>query len=127
MLKESDEQKLLVQWLKVNKITFFAPINENIHSGIIRNALSGALAARIIGSIENKLKSLGKRKGVSDLVVLLPGAKAVFIEMKRLKGGVVSEDQSIWFDEITRLGFDAHICNGFDDAVAVINKLRVCA
>ncbi len=123
MLLEAEEHKLFVKWLRLKKITHFAPINENVHSGIIRNAMHSTLASRVIASIENKLKALGKRKGVSDLVVLLPGARAVFIEMKRVKGGVVSEDQSLWKSEITALGFEAHICKGFDEAVAVIEGL----
>lgn len=124
---EADEQKNLVQWLRLRKITHFAPGNENQHSGIIRQWVKPAsLAARIISMIENKLKAMGKRKGVSDLVVLLPGAKAVFIEMKRQKGGVISEEQEIWRNEIVALGFDAHICRGFDEAVDVINKIKGC-
>jgi hypothetical protein len=128
MLKEAEEQKALVQWLKLKKITHFAPVNENIHSGIIRQSMSNKMfAGKIIAMIENKLRALGKRKGVSDLVVLLPGAKVVFIEMKRATGGVVSEDQEEWRNEVMALGFDAHICFGFDDAVKVINESMGCA
>lgn len=124
---EEDEQKTLVQWLRLRRITHFAPGNENQHSGVIRQWVKPAsLAAKIITMIENKLRAMGKRKGVSDLVVLLPGAKAVFIEMKRKKGGVVSEEQESWRKEVIALGFEAHICRGFDEAVAVITKLQGC-
>ncbi|MDP1774236.1 MAG: VRR-NUC domain-containing protein [Methylobacter sp.] len=121
--KEADEQKALVRWLKLMKITHFAPGNENLHSGIIRQWVKPAsLAAKIIAMIENKLKAMGKRKGVNDLVVLLPGAKAIFIEMKRKKGGVVSQEQAEWRKEIKALGFEAHICHGFDEAMLIIKE-----
>ncbi len=124
-ITEADEQKNLVAWLKLLKITHFAPVNENIHSGIIRQSVKPAgAAARLIGMIENKLKAMGKRKGVSDLVVLLPGARAVFIELKRKTGGVVSPEQEQWRQEVSALGFEAHICHGFDDAVTLINEIR---
>lgn len=121
MNKESDEQKVLVQWLRVRKITHFAPINENIHSGIIRQFIRPTgLAAKIISMIENKLKAMGKRKGVSDLVILLPKGKTVFIEMKRKNGGKESEDQSTFRDEVIALGHDAYVCHGFEEARDVV-------
>jgi hypothetical protein len=127
-MAEADEQKSLVQWLRLKKITHFAVGNENNHSGIIRQSIKNqGLAARIIAMIENKAKAMGKRKGVSDLVVLLPGAKAVFIELKRRDGGKVSVDQDIWRQEVTELGFEAHICHGFDEAMAVIERIRNAA
>jgi hypothetical protein len=119
---EADEQKALVQWLRLKKITHFAVSNENQHSGVIRQFVRPAgLAAKIIAMIESKLQSMGKRPGVSDLVVLLPGAKAVFVEMKRRDGGSgESFEQAAWREEITKLGFDAYVCCGFIEAVAVI-------
>jgi hypothetical protein len=122
MTKEADEQKALVKWLRARKITHFAPINESLHSGIIRQSVKpSGVASRIIGMIENKLKSMGKRKGVSDLVILLPNAKAIFIELKRKDGGKTSAEQIVWRDEVIALGFPAFICHGFDEAVSVIN------
>jgi ribosomal protein L30/L7E len=125
---EADEQKAIVQWLRLKKITHFAVSNENQHSGIIRQSVkSVATANKIIAMIENKLRAMGKRPGVSDLVVLLPGAKAVFVEMKRRDGGSgESFEQAAWREEITALGFDAYVCKGFIEAVAVIEAAEGC-
>jgi VRR-NUC domain len=121
---ESDQQKTLVQWLRLKKITHFAVPNENMYSGVIRNLLPKVTSGRVIGMMENKLQSMGKRKGVSDLVILLPGARAVFIEMKKDRGSKTSDEQKAWQSEVQGLGFEAHICKGVDAAMAVIESLQ---
>ncbi len=47
--------------------------------------------------------------GVPDRVVLLPGARVVFVETKRPKGGVLSSRQKWWHRELHRLGFKFYI------------------
>ena len=43
--------------------------------------------------------------GVPDRIVLLPGGRVVFVEMKRPKGGRLSKLQKWWASELTDLGF----------------------
>lgn len=43
--------------------------------------------------------------GVPDRIVLLPGGKVIFVELKRPKGGVVSKRQIWWAHKLTMLGF----------------------
>lgn len=43
--------------------------------------------------------------GVPDRIVLLPGGRIVFVELKRPKGGKLSELQKWWACQLTRLGF----------------------
>lgn len=43
--------------------------------------------------------------GVPDRIILLPGARIIFVETKRPKGGVYSALQDKWRDWITELGF----------------------
>lgn len=43
--------------------------------------------------------------GVPDRIVLLPGARIYFVEMKRPKGGHLSAMQKKWHEWLTRLGF----------------------
>lgn len=43
--------------------------------------------------------------GVPDRIVLLPGAKVIFVETKRPKGGRVSRLQEKWGEILTGLGF----------------------
>lgn len=44
--------------------------------------------------------------GVPDRIVLLPGGKVIFVELKRPKGGVISARQKWWADKLRVLGFD---------------------
>ena len=43
--------------------------------------------------------------GVPDRIVLLPGARVVFVETKRPKGGVLSSRQKWWGKKLADLGF----------------------
>lgn len=43
--------------------------------------------------------------GVPDRLVLLPGARVIFVETKRPKGGKLSKMQEWWRDRLTALGF----------------------
>ena len=44
--------------------------------------------------------------GVPDRIVLLPGGRIYFIELKRPKDGRLSERQKWWRERILGLGFD---------------------
>ena len=44
--------------------------------------------------------------GVPDRIGLLPGGRIVFVELKRPKGGVVSDLQKWWAKELRGLGFE---------------------
>lgn len=48
-------------------------------------------------------------KGIPDRLVLLPGGRVIFVELKRPKGGVVARLQSWWRDRLRDLGFGAHV------------------
>jgi hypothetical protein len=43
--------------------------------------------------------------GVPDRIILLPGARIIFVETKRPKGGVLSAMQKTWRRWLTELGF----------------------
>ena len=47
--------------------------------------------------------------GVPDRIVLLPGGRILFVEMKRPKGSRVGALQEYWRDVLTRLGFEHRI------------------
>lgn len=68
--------------------------------------------------IERKLRILVESKGgrclkwvcpgwsgVPDRIILLPGGRVIFCELKRPKGGKVSRLQEKWREWLTRLGF----------------------
>lgn len=55
--------------------------------------------------------------GVPDRIVLMPGGRIWFVELKRPKGGKVSAMQAWWNKELQQLGFQAiYILNEADIA-----------
>ena len=43
--------------------------------------------------------------GVPDRIILLPGGRVLFAEVKRPKGGEIGERQNWWAKQLKRLGF----------------------
>lgn len=58
-----------------------------------------------------KLKFLGMA-GAPDRLVLLPGGRFYFVELKREKGGKLEASQEVLFPLIEKLGFKVHILRG---------------
>lgn len=108
---EKDEQKRLCKWLKENKIGHFA-------TGL---GVKLGLDVKYVAS----LKSQGHYSGIPDLVVLLGNGKICFIELKRQKGGVVSEEQKKWIDYLNNNGYPAKVCKGCDEAIKFIESERL--
>ncbi len=108
---EEQEQQWLVQWLNAKGLLFYAIPNSQDLSGVNRVHARNSMA---------KLKRMGLKPGIPDIVVLLPKF-AVYIELKRQKGGVVSDPQKKWLDTLNLLKYcRAHVCRGFGEAVDII-------
>ena len=123
-LKESDHQKAVCQYLDLRRILYFAPVNENIWSGIIRFFVKPkAMADKIIYSIINKMKVLGYKKGVLDLFIMEPrkGFHGLIIEMKSTTGKPTPE-QIKWIKELTKNNYYVAVCHSANEAIKVINK-----
>jgi hypothetical protein len=73
-------------------------------------------------SVAMQMKAEGVTAGVPDLFV--PSLKA-FIEMKRSKGGQVSETQQDWLSYLKSVGYQTKVCNGKDEAIAFIEEIVV--
>ena len=72
------------------------------------------------------LKAAGMKSGVPDFLIFdyvpnFPEARGVAIEMKRKKGGVVSENQKKWLETLTRKGWLCRVCNGAKDALSFLS------
>jgi len=140
--KEDIEQINVVEYLKIKKIPHFAPINENNHSGIIRQSLISfmgkikglRIANGIISKLENKSRSMGKSKGFPDLII--PRANkyyhGLYIEMKRSRKTLpsgkksishtkISDDQLEWDDKLRDEGYCVVVAYGFKEAVDAID------
>ena len=112
---EEQEQKALVQWLKLKKIFHFAPMNENKQS---------FTNPKVAMMIENKAKSMGKVKGVSDLIIMLPN-KILFIELKRQEKSKtkVSDSQNAFLSKIGQFCYaKGYVCYGANEAIEIIEK-----
>ena len=105
---EKDEQKRLCKWLKENKIGHWA------------NGLGVKLDYDV--KYMASLRSQGHYKGIADMTILLPKGKAMFLELKRVKGGVVSEEQKKWIKYLQSLDYPAKVCYGADEAIEWIKE-----
>lgn len=111
--EEHKEQCAVLEWWKYKSKLF--GISEQllfaIPNGGARNAITGAI-----------LKAEGVRPGVPDLFLAHPNRyySGLFIEMKKAKGGKVSDAQSEMRTLLMWAGYDVQICEGADKARAVI-------
>ena len=66
----------------------------------------------------HNLRMQGVKPGVPDICLPVPrnGYAALYIEMKRKSGGVLSDNQRVWLKALNRAGNRAVVCNGFDEA-----------
>lgn len=71
-------------------------------------------------AIKNKNKAQGVRPGVPDYVIVTRD-KVLWIELKRTKGGTVSEAQKTWIAALDSKQSRAMVCKGFDEAQRFIN------
>lgn len=69
-----------------------------------------------------RMKAAGVKAGVPDmfLPVARGGSHGLYIELKRIKGGRVSEEQLAWMEELTREGYTCAVCHGWEEARKVI-------
>lgn len=70
-----------------------------------------------------RLKAQGLKVGVSDLFlpVARQGYHGMYIEMKRRKGGVVSDDQKEFHDDMIKEGYRCVVANGCEEAIRYIS------
>lgn len=105
---EKEEQQAFCKWLKSQNIGHWA------------NGLGVKLDFDI--KYLQSLRSQGHYKGIADMTVLLPKGKAIFIELKRRKGGVVTPEQKKWIEYLQELGYPARVCRGADEAIEFVKE-----
>ena len=110
---EHTEQVTLMQWwalachgFGLHENTLFA-----IPNGGERNVI-----------VASKLKAEGVRAGVPDLFLAWANRQygGLFIEMKKPKGGRVSDVQKQYIELLTESGYKAVVCMGWIEAKAAI-------
>jgi hypothetical protein len=104
MLTEHEEQVAYVTWARFMGLdTLFA-----IPNGGARHIVAAT-----------KLKAEGVLSGVPDLFLprRVGGRAGLFIEMKRSKGGSLSESQKAMIERLTDAGYTCAVCKGADEAI----------
>jgi hypothetical protein len=107
-LSEHEEQVRFVRWLRDNKVTVFSVPNGFISGG----------DAKYI----NYMKAEGMTVGAPDLVVLVGGGVTVFVEIKKEKGGVLSDAQKKFRDFLLGNGYCYCLARGANEAIEFIKE-----
>lgn len=71
-----------------------------------------------------RFKAMGVRPGVPDVFLDVPRGDfhGLRIEMKRRRGGELSEAQADWIDYYNQIGYRAVVCYGWDEARRAIEE-----
>lgn len=105
---ESEEQQLLISWVR-RSLGKYPELNMLYHV-TNEGKRSPATGAR--------LKAEGLQPGVPDLCLAVARGEhhGLYIEMKRTKGGRVSPEQARWIEKLSREGYVAVVCRGWEQA-----------
>jgi hypothetical protein len=106
MKKESSEQITFIQ-----RVKFLTPGNKYLVMAIPNGGKRGPRVAA-------QMKAEGVLKGAPDVFVAIAkhGYYGLFIEMKRLKGGKVSDDQIKVHAALRSQGYKVVVCKGAEEA-----------
>jgi len=76
------------------------------------------------GNYANKLKRMGLKSGVSDLVFILPGGKVGCIELKRERGGSQTQPQKDFQKAVEKLGCPYVLCKSLENVLDTLKKWK---
>lgn len=109
---EAEEQIALFEWATLQSGRFpELALLYHVPNGGSRNKIEAA-----------RLRAQGVKSGVPDLC--LPVARGanhgLYIELKRQRGGRISEEQVRWINGLLEQGYAAAVCKGWQEAASVI-------
>jgi hypothetical protein len=113
--QEHDEQCTLINWWRLTHQQF--GVSEQLLFAIPNGGQRNVIVAA-------KLKAEGVRAGVPDLFLAVPNRNfsGLFIEMKKRKGGRVSEAQSAMMAALVDEGYAVRVCHGWSEAQTTITE-----
>lgn len=99
-------QQAFCDYMQLKQVVYFAIPNDGNRSP--------AMAA--------KAAATGLQKGMPDLMIPMPRGSyhGLFLELKREKGGTVSEWQQYWIDMLRYQGYRAEVVRGLDAAITTL-------
>lgn len=108
VLKEAEEQKMLVHYLQRRGIPHWRTPNETYTKSWRQKRLN---------------KDLGVVPGVPDMFVIINN-RLIAIEMKRTKGSTTTQAQKDWLRLLNEAGVPARVCKGYEEAKAFIEEME---
>lgn len=111
---EDAEQRAFFQWCQYQEHTYYGITRAfHIPNGGKRDAVEAA-----------HFKSLGVKAGVPDIFIPVPSGRwhGMFIEMKKRKGGRVSEAQMDMIRFLNGMGYYAVVAHGCAEAIEFVRK-----
>ena len=106
---ESQFQRNVIQCLRLNRIYCFSVPN-GIHSSVLQAKIA---------------KAEGVLHGVSDIIILLPGGKTIFVEVKNPNGkGRQSPAQKEFEQTVTKLGFEYKIWDKWEQVQEFVKEVQ---
>lgn len=115
---EEYEQEQIFRWARANQ-TKYPDLQ------LLNASMAGV---RLRPGQRIKAKKQGMPKGYPDifLPVSVDAYSGLFIELKRLRGGVVFQDQKTWLKWLNAEGFKAVVARGHEEAIWIIRQyLRI--
>lgn len=109
---EADEQKTLFRWAEMEA-------RRHPELNLLHHIPNGG--SRDPREARN-LKQEGVKAGVPDICLPVPrgGYNGLYIEMKRIRGGRLSDEQRGWLAALTANGYRAEVCRGWEAAKDLI-------
>lgn len=104
---EDDEQATFVQYLELKGLKYSAIPNSTYTTSWSQKA---------------KNTRTGLRAGLPDMLVIV-NKQVIFIEMKRVKGGVLSPAQKDWIEALNQTNCPAYVCAGAEQAIKLVESM----
>ncbi len=111
---EDVEQRMVFKWAELASATY--PELRLLYA--IPNGGKRAIKTAIA------LKAQGVKAGVPDMCLPVPrgGYHGLYVELKRQKGGTVSDYQKSWINALNNQGYKATVCRGAAEAMETISE-----
>lgn len=109
----------------IEQVNFFQFLSlmaiDNPEVGLAHASLNGA---RMSWNQAKKQKAAGMKSGIPDIFFPVPRYPyhGLYIELKRVKGGVLSDEQKLMIPRLKEQGYLVEVCRGFEEATVVFRK-----
>lgn len=121
---ESKVQEAVFEWMRVRYFDFAGcrlRLRDYAFSNMNGTRVAGSAAQRAI--YINAMKKRGMTPGVSDITIAVPRGKyhGFFLELKREKSGVTSDEQEKFLARMQEMGYYTDVALGLKDAIFKID------